>query len=78
MVKEVAAVSSPENLYEKAVSSGEINHDEGQAKIIACFEALFHQLQAHQDKPSFSRALPNPKTPPGYISMVVLVAERPC
>ena len=53
MVKEVAAVSSPANLYEKAVSSGEINHDEGQAKIIACFEALFHQLQAHQDKSSF-------------------------
>ena len=46
-------MTSPASLYEKALSSGDLQADEGQAKIISSFEGLFHKLQDNAGKSSF-------------------------
>ena len=55
-------MSSPEKLYEQALLSGVLQADEGQAKIIAAFDELYHRLENKAGKPSLlSRLKPSKK-----------------
>ena len=57
-------MTSPASLYEKALSSGELQADEGQAKIITAFDNLFHKLLDHSSKSSFLARLRKAKKQP--------------
>ena len=46
-------MTSPASLYEKALSSGDLQADDGQAKIISALDDLFHRLSEQAGKSSF-------------------------